>query len=191
MIRKIILKIINFYWMCKASFNFYIYGSYGVCNVLKNAPYPFIQPILKKYGAQIGKNCRIDTGIIIHRPDKLNPFKNLKIGDNVYIGHSVLFDLTEEITINNNVAIGAFCQFWTHTGDFKENLNDNNDYKETRLPIEIKNKIIIYSGVILNNGVIVNTNSRIGAGSLVLSDIDSNAFYAGVPAKKIKNINIS
>ena len=140
--------------------------------------------VVKKYGAQIGKNCRIDTGLIIHRPDKKIPFKNLKISDDVYIGHNTLFDLTEQITVNKNVAIGAFCQFWTHTGNFKYNLNDNKDYHETRLPIEIKNNVIIYSGVIINNGVTIEENSRIGAGSLVLNNVEKNCFYAGVPAKK-------
>ncbi|MFZ2865481.1 MAG: acyltransferase [Ignavibacteriaceae bacterium] len=155
------------------------------------APYPFIQLILKNYGAKIGNNCVIDTGMIIHRPDPIIPFKNLEIGDNVYIGHNVLFDLTTKITIENEIGIGAGCQFWTHTGDFKENFMDKeHDYHEEILPIKIEKKTICYSGVIVSPGVTIGKYGRIGAGSFVSNNTNSYSFYGGVPAKKIKDLII-
>jgi acetyltransferase-like isoleucine patch superfamily enzyme len=172
---------------CKIKF--WIYGSYGVANCLKLSPYPFIQLILRTYGAKIGSNCVIDTGLTIHRPDKYLPFKNLEIGDNVYIGHNVLFDLTAKIVIQNDIGVGAGCQFWTHTGEFKKKFMDKeHDYHEEILDITIEKNTIFYSGVITSPGVTVGKYSRIGAASFINKNTESHSFYAGVPARKIKDL---
>jgi len=187
--KKIVLYGLKIYWLILCRLRFWLYGPYGVANTLKQAPYPFIKLILKKYGAEIGANCVIDTGLLIHRPNSLIPFKNLIIKDNVYIGHNVLFDLTDKILIENNVAIGANCQFWTHNGDFKENLMDKeNDYRDIIAPITIENKTICYSNVVIGPGVKIGMYSRIGATSFVRQDIEAYYFYAGIPAKKIKRL---
>lgn len=189
--KTIILKFLSAYWLILCKIRFWIYGPYGVANTLKLAPYPFIQPILRKYGAIIGTNCVIDTGMIIHRPDPMVPFKNLEIGDNVYIGHNVLFDLTTKISIENDIGIGAGCQFWTHTGDFKEHFMDKeHDYHEEILPVTVENNTICYSGVIVSPGATIGKYSRIGAGSFISKNTQPNSFYAGVPAKKIKDLII-
>lgn len=189
MVKNIILPVLKQYWFLKCSIQFSLYGPYGVCNQLKKAPFPFIQPILRKYGATIGKKCIIDTGMIIHRPDPEIPFKNLKIGDNAYIGHNNLFDLTAEVILGDNVGVGANCQFWTHTGDFRENLRDTNDYKERVNPMIIEDGVVIYSGSIVSTGVTIGKYSRIGAGSVIVRDTDPGFFYGGVPAKKIKQVD--
>jgi len=188
--KKIVLRILKCYWLMLCKIRFWIYGPYGVANTLKLAPYPFIQLILRRYGAKIGNNCVIDTGMIIHRPDFKIPFKNLEIGDNDYIGHNVLFDLTTKISIENDIGIGAGCQFWTHTGDFKENFMDkNHDYHEEILPVTIEKNTICYSGVIISPGVTIGKYSRIGAGSFVGKNTDPYSFYGGMPAIKIKNLS--
>lgn len=189
MIKNIIILILKKYWLLKCSIQFWIYGSYGVCNQLKKAPYPFIQPILVKYGAKVGKRCVIDTGLTIHRPSKIKPFINLEIHDDVYLGHDNLFDLSSKITIMNDVAIGARCQFWTHTGDFKEVLRNPADYKEKIKPVIIEEGTIIYSNVLISAGIVVGQKSRIGAGSVIIRDTESGYFYGGVPAKKVKQID--
>ncbi len=131
----------------------------------------------------------IDTGMIIHRPDKKKPFKNLIIDDNCYIGHNILFDLTDTIHIEHDVGIGAACQFWTHVGDYKEKLTDReNDYHERIESITVKNKTVIYSGVILSPGVVVGEYTRIGAGSVITSNLPSYGFYAGIPVKLIRHL---
>jgi acetyltransferase-like isoleucine patch superfamily enzyme len=184
--KSILLFIFKQVWFFKAYFQFKIYGPYGVVNTLKTAPFPMIKPILTKYGAKIGTGVVIDTGIQIHRPDLLKPFKNLTIGNDCYIGHNVIFDLTDKITIEDSVAVGASCQFWTHTGDFKQHMRT--DYKEDIKSVVVKSNCIIYSATVISSGVTIHQNVRIGAGSVVLKDIDSNTFFGGNPAKKIKSI---
>ena len=55
----------------------------------------------------------------------------------------------------------------------------------------IKDNVLIGMGAIVMDRVIVESNSIIAAGSVVLegTHIDSGTLYAGVPAKKVKNLN--
>ena len=47
-------------------------------------------------------------------------------------------------------------------------------------------------GAIVMDGAVIESNSIIGAGSVVLegSHIESGTIYAGVPAKKVKDLNL-
>jgi len=186
-IKKFIVFCLKYYIICKCYFSYWIFGPYGVADVLRSAHFPFIQPILKEFGATVGEHCIIDTGLIIHRPDSKRPFKNLIIHDNCYIGHNILFDLSAKICIEHDVGLGAGCQFWTHYGDFDDNLtNKLTDYHEKVAPITIKSKTVIYSEVVISPGVMIAEKVRVGAGSVVLNDITKAGFYAGVPVHKIK-----
>lgn len=56
---------------------------------------------------------------------------------------------------------------------------------------EIKDNVLIGMGAIVMDGVVVESNSIVAAGSVVLegTHIESGSIYAGVPAKKVKDLN--
>lgn len=183
MLKNILIQIAKWFYFIKADYFFWLYGPYGVCKIVKNAPFPFIQPLLLKYGASIGENCVIDTGIQIHRPDNIKPFKNLIIGEKVYLGHNIIIDLTSKVSIDNYTAFGANCQIWTHTGDWTQNKNDE---KEEINPVIVGKSCIIYSGAIISQGINISDFARVGAGSVVVRNIQQREFVAGIPAKLIR-----
>lgn len=54
--------------------------------------------------------------------------------------------------------------------------------------ITIEKEVFIGMGSTTVTGIYkIGQKSTIGAGALVLKDVDSNAVYAGVPAKKIRS----
>tara|TARA_B100001250_G_C19600090_1_gene700229 strand:- start:151 stop:666 length:516 start_codon:yes stop_codon:yes gene_type:complete len=55
----------------------------------------------------------------------------------------------------------------------------------------IRDNVLIGMGAIVMDKVVVNSNSIIAAGAVVLqgTHVESGTIYAGVPAKKIKNLN--
>ena len=55
----------------------------------------------------------------------------------------------------------------------------------------IKDNVLIGMGAIIMDGVVVESNSIVAAGSVVLegTHIASGTIYAGVPAKKVKDLN--
>ncbi len=166
----------------KCRFYFYLYGSYGVSKCIERMPFVFIKRYMRKYGATIGEDCRIEPGIILHRPDKDIPFKNLFLGKGSFIGHKSILDLTNKIIFENYSGVGGYCQIWTHqtTSLFPPS-------PEVSAPVKFEYGVICYSGVIISPGVTIGINSSIGANSVVNESIPPNSFCAGLPAKKIRD----
>lgn len=54
--------------------------------------------------------------------------------------------------------------------------------------VSIGSKAFIGANSTVKQGVLIGNNSVVGAGSVVLSNIEDNEMWAGVPAKKIKDI---
>lgn len=169
-------------WSFKCRYYFYIHGPYGVSNCIERMPFHLIIKYLRKYGASIGDDCRIETGIILHRPDKQLPFKNLTLGKNIYIGRKSIIDLTEKVIFEDYSAIGAYCQIWTHKG-----TSLFPPYSEVRAQVTLKCGVVCYSGVLVSPGVTIGSHSSIGANSVVNSNIPPDCFCAGLPAKKIRD----
>jgi acetyltransferase-like isoleucine patch superfamily enzyme len=114
----------------------------------------------------IGPFVEIQTGVTIGKYSKVQSHsficEKVTIGDNVFIGHGVMFindrfstgkpaggeeDLWESTTIHDNVSIGS---------------------NATILPVNICNDVVI------------------GAGSVVTKSINESGIYAGNPAKLIR-----
>lgn len=183
--KKLFWAIEDFNWNIKCHYNFWLHGPYGLSKVLEKMPFRFLIKYLKKYGAKIGENCRLERGLNIHRPIGEKPFENLKIGNNVYLGHNTLMDLSRKITIKDRVIIASRCQIWTHASYYGGNTIENHNYSENYGEVIIGEGALIYSNVVLTHGVIVGKFSRIGANSLVNRSIPNEQFWGGVPAKII------
>ena len=59
--------------------------------------------------------------------------------------------------------------------------------KTSQFPV-IGSNVIIGANVCILGPIKIGSNSIIGAGSVVLKDVEPHSIYAGVPAKKIKDI---
>ena len=187
-VRILFLLIEDFTWNLSCRYNFWLYGPYGLAGTIERMPSRFTIKYLKKYGATIGEDCRVEKGINLHRAANKIPFKNLVICNNVYIGHKTKIDLSRKVTLHDNVIIGSRCMLWTHASDYVYDNLVNPVYIEHYGEIEIFDYTLIYSGVIISNGVTIGKNVKVGAGSMVNRSIDDNWFYGGVPAKMIKKI---
>ena len=139
--------------------------------------------LLRYAGAKIGKNSFVHPNVMILRPE------NLLIGERSSIGsNSEIFNYSK-FYIGDNVDIGT--QFYVNTNNHK--IDDKNQLlayqggisKEIKIgsDIWIGARVTILSGVQVENRVVV------GAGSLVTKILQSGYIYAGVPAKKIKEIS--
>jgi acetyltransferase-like isoleucine patch superfamily enzyme len=86
-----------------------------------------------------------------------------------------LLDLTDDVTIGDNVVIGGYgSQFWTHGFDVFRNRIQGK--------IFIDDNVYVGSSTIFNLGLTVCSQVMIGAGSVVSKSIVRPGFYAGVPA---------
>lgn len=122
----------------------------------------------KKLGVKMGENTYPNLGFKCTS----NGENLVEIGANVSIGPNVV--LLPNSNANNGKEINEICYI-------KENLTK----KEK---IVIKDEVWIGANVVIMPGVIVEKCCVIGAGSVVIENTEPYSIYAGVPAKKIKDL---
>lgn len=185
MLRKFFWSIEDFSWGLKCIYNLWLHGPYGLAKTIEKMPFKFLVKYLRKYGANIGQNCRFERGLNIHRPFGKKPFENLVIGNNVYLGHNTLIDLSEKVTIGNGVIIASRCQIWTHASYYDTSDSLNPEYHEHKGSVTIGDCSIIYSNVLVVHGVRIGKLARIGANSLVNRNVRDEVFVGGSPTREL------
>ena len=88
--------------------------------------------------------------------------------------------------------ISVYPAFYSSTGQYGYTYVKDTSFEEVKYTdkdngfcITIGNDVWIGRGVIITDGVTIGDGAVIGAASLVLSDVEPYAIYAGSPAKKI------
>lgn len=152
--------------------------------VIESLTKPCIIPILRRYGASIGENCDIETGLIFH--NCLN-YSNLIVGNNCHIGKNCFFDLRGKVIIEENVVISMKTTFITHQDITKSDLRIL--YPASFSDVIVKRNCYIGVNSTILKGVTINEFSIVAACSLIIDDVSERTLVAGIPAKIIKKIN--
>jgi len=136
---------------------------------------------LKSLFACCGEDVFIEQGFYCDYGDKII------LGHRVYININCTFLDGGQITIGDDCLIGPNVQLLTinHAVSAKERLNKKNDAKD----IHIENNVWIGAGAIILPGIHIGSGAVVGAGSVVTKNIQSNCFYAGNPAIKIRQLD--
>lgn len=153
-----------------------------VNNILKGTRYFNIKrKILILCGLDIGEGTKIVGPIYFGNAIKI------KIGENCWLGKNLSLDGNGQVNIGNNVDVAPHVVL--NTGGHLVG------HASRRAGKDIVNKITIHDGcwlgtrVTIINNTIVNKGVVIGAGSLVINDINKNVLIAGVPAIIKKNLD--
>ena len=152
----------------------------------------------------IGHNSSIESGNRLHaftnyNNQKFNP--KIIIGDNVLISKDCFISCINNITIGNNVAIGARCLIVDNVhGNFNFNsfsFNNNigvpdvflNKVSDRQLyskgPVFIEENVHIGENCTIMPGVSIGKNSVIASNSFISKSIDPFSIVFGNPAKSI------
>lgn len=129
----------------------------------------FIAPNATIVGdVEMGEECSVWFNAVVR-----GDVNSIRLGDKVNIQDGACIHCTYEktkVTIGNNVSIGHHALVHGCT------LEDN---------------VLIGMGAIVMDNVMVGTNTIIAAGAVVLENTvcESGSIYAGVPAKKVKDIS--
>ena len=142
--------------------------------------------LLKLAGVNFAGKSMILSPVIIA---PLGRSGNIFIGKNTFINMSCRFACPgEKITIGDQVAIGPNVLFETvNHGLIHDDVKGRGTIHK---PITVENKVWIGAGAIILQGVTIREGAVICAGAVVTKDVDAYCVYGGVPAKKIKPIEI-
>ena len=118
-------------------------------------------------------------------------YRNLTIGNDVYIGPHALFLCTEsQIFIGNKVLFGPHVSIIggdhriTDVGRFIYDVLDK--HPEDDQDVHIEDDVWIGTNTTLLKGVTVGRGAVVAAGALVTKDVPPYAIVGGVPAKVLK-----
>ena len=117
---------------------------------------------------KMGSNCSVWFSAVVR-----GDVNSIRIGNNVNIQDGAIIHCTYQkaaTILGNNVSVGHNALVHGCT------IHDN---------------VLVGMGAIVMDGVVVESNSIIAAGAVVLegTHIESGTIYAGIPAKKVKELN--
>lgn len=126
------------------------------------------------------------------RPTIYGPDENVTIHENAIVSDALLNSRSGTILVKEHAAFGHDVKILTGKHDYTETGKD----RLLAIP-EAGNDIIIETGAWIASGAIILGPCRIGenavvtAGSVVLTDVEKNTVYGGVPAEYIKHIDVN
>lgn len=130
---------------------------------------------------------KIDESTTIFVPFYTNFGSFIQIGKNVFINHACTFLDMGGITIEDDVQIGPKVNLITENHP----LNPANRKALICKPIVIRRNAWIGAAATILPGVTIGENSVVAAGAVVSKDVPANTIVGGVPAKIIKQIDLS
>lgn len=135
--------------------------------------------LLRLFGAQIGKGCRVYGGAEIWIPD------NFVLGDYSWLDNGTKIYCVDKIKIGANCVISANAFLCTASHDI-----GSVSFELKTKPITIDDCAWVASNAIILPGVAIGEGAVVAAGSVVAKNVDPWAIIAGNPAKEIGKRNL-
>jgi acetyltransferase-like isoleucine patch superfamily enzyme len=132
----------------------------------------------------IGRNCQLESDIKFKYEGSWNDNKAIQIEDNVFIGAGCEFNITTGVSIGNYCLIASGCKFIDHNHGIGKNSYMRLQ-KSTHAGIKLGTDVWLGSNVIVLKGVEIGDGAIIAAGAVVTKSVLAYEIWGGIPAKKI------
>lgn len=108
------------------------------------------------------------------------------IGTGSFVSFYGLFDCSAPITIGSRCSVGPRVSFLTSSHEIGERVQRAGS--ATSSPIVVGDGTWIGANVVILPGVSIGPGCVVGAGSVVVSDCDADGLYAGIPARRVRDL---
>jgi len=134
---------------------------------------------------RIGRNCILQTGIFFNYDSYWTPGPSILVGDRVFIGRGVEFNIQGRIEIGDDALIASGCVFVDHDHGLQTDALIN--VQPNRIvPITVGCGAWIGANVVVLKGVRIGDGAVVGAGSVATKSIPKGEIWAGNPAKFLR-----
>ena len=132
----------------------------------------------------LGRNCILERGIFFKYDGIWKPGIAIQVGNNVFLGQNIEFNIRKLIHIGNDCLIASGCKFIDHDHGIEQGELMRKQHGPEQV-IEIGNNVWLGFNVIVLKGVTIGDGAIVAAGAVVTKSILANEIWAGIPAKKI------
>lgn len=112
--------------------------------------------------------------------------RNVSFGSNCHLGAINLIEIHDNVLIGSNVLITDHQHGNLTKNELEVHAVDRHLYSKG--PVIIENNVWIGENAVIMPGVRIGRNAVIGANTVVTKNVPSNAIFAGVPARLIKQL---
>lgn len=126
-----------------------------------------------------GANIALRPGVTITHPERV------RFGNNIMLNHGTMIFAGGSVTIGDDVVVGPGCLILTgnHRG---EKFYGSTDLQ----PVVIGSNVWLGARAVVTPGVTIGSDVIVSAGAVVTGDIPDGTIFAGVPAKKVNNLEL-
>lgn len=121
--------------------------------------------------------------VAIHNHLLLNGYEPCVVGHNSWVGQNCVLNSTDELTIGNNVGVGAYSSIYTHA--YNGELLEGCEIWSTAPVVIEDNAWLVGSYNVISPGVTVGARSMVLTSSVVSRDVLPAHCVGGVPAKDL------
>lgn len=138
--------------------------------------------VLRAFGATVGDAPTIYGQMVLHNAH--GNYRRLRIGNRVHVGRGVFFDLSDDLTIEDDVTVSMGCTILTHQDIGERPLAQL--YPRVLKPTTIGAGAYLGANVTVLCGCDIGAGSVIGAGAVVVKPIPAGVVAVGVPARIVR-----
>lgn len=136
--------------------------------------------LLRAFGMQVPVRGAVSPGVIFRTTA-------LTMGARSSINYGCIFDNRARVTIGRRVGVGIGVRFITSSHDMDD--PDCRAGEGSLRPIVVGDGTWIGSAVTLLGGVTIGPGCVIAAGAVVTKDCQPHGLYAGVPARRLRDLS--
>jgi acetyltransferase-like isoleucine patch superfamily enzyme len=133
---------------------------------------------------RLGSCCIVEQGVVFKYDGPWQQGPRIRIGNNVFLGAGVEFNIQQSLDIGNDSRIASGCRFIDHDHGIRPNALIRAQPCQGG-PIVLEGDIWLGANVVVLKGVRIGCGAVIGAGAVVTKSVPPGEIWLGVPARKV------
>jgi acetyltransferase-like isoleucine patch superfamily enzyme len=134
---------------------------------------------------RLGRNCVLQPSVFFNFDHHWMPGPSILIGDRVFIGCGVEFNIQGRIEVGDDCLIASGCVLVDHDHGMDSSAPMNRQ-KSITSPIKLGRNVWVGARSVVLKGVTLGDGCVVGAGSVVTRSIPAGEVWAGNPARRLR-----